>query len=255
MADIVAITRERHTTRTWQRPTSYTFAAKDPVVALVSQEVPRAMVAMALGFIERDGATSLVAIQGLKPGQNKFVSPEGRWLGDYIPAVYRVQPFKLARDQKSAEILCIDELAGGVSESRHGEPFFLPDGKPSPAISESLKMLGEIESDKCRTQRACDSIAQYKLLEPWPLKMQEGEQIIEANGIMRISEAGLYALEPSALAELRDVGGLMLAFAQLFSMQQIHRLAKLSATATASPTQTISNKLTDTHGIISFANL
>ncbi len=254
MTEVTAVSREHHAGKTWQRSTSWHFASKDPVAALVSLEIPRAMMSMAIGFVESEGAYVPVAVQGVKQGMNAFVSPDGRWLGDYVPAVYRAYPFQLGRNQDGAEVLCIDEAAGKVSENANGEPFFMPDGAPAKAVADAFNLLLQTEKDRQKTQKACETLTRHGLLEPWPLKMQDGEVVLEAKGLFRIAEAKLYALDSAALAEVRDSTALMIAFGQLFSMQQIHLLGKLGA-PNRSGQQAPAVNLSEENGLISFANL
>jgi hypothetical protein len=255
MTQLVPVTKERHAGLTWRRPANYLHIAQDPVVVIVAQEVPRVMGQMALAFIENEDGYMPIAVQGLKPGQNKFVSQDGRWLADYVPFAYRSYPFKLARNQSGNEILCIDEAAGNVGNAADGEPFFLADGSPAPTVMAIFQLLVQIEKDRKSTRKSCDVLARHRLLEPWSVKAQDGTEQFEANGIFRIAETVLYALSPEELAEVRNSGGLMLAFAQLFSMQQIQKLGKTIPSSDGEPGSRQVPKLLDEDGIISFANL
>ncbi len=253
MTEYTVVSRERHAGKCWQRPGNYTFASQDPVVSLVSQEVPRAMMFMAIAFIESPGTCVPVGVQGLKQGQNKLVSKDGRWLTDYVPAVYRTYPFRLAHSAEGTEVLCIDEAAAKVAEGNRGEPFFAEDGKPTQVVTEVLTLLVHLEKEHQVTQKACAALVRHALLEPWPLQVKEGEQAMDVGGLSRIAEAKLQALDAAALADVRDAGALMLAYGQLFSMQQAHLLGKISAQAAASGPPAL--KLFDNNGVISFANL
>ncbi len=254
MAEYCVISKERHAGKTWQRPPNYAFAAKDAVAPLVAHELPRAMASMGLGFIESSGVYTLVAVQGLRQGQNKFVSRDGRWVGDYIPATYRTYPFRLGRNPDGIDILCIDETAAQVSENRNGEAFFLLDGTPAPALTQAFQLLVELEKDRLKTQKACDALARHDLLEPWLLRANDGDKVLEAAGLFRVAEAKLYALDPAALAEVRDNSGLMIAFAQLFSMHQVHMMGKPGAQTRSVQEAPVIN-LREENGLISFANL
>lgn len=255
MAEITAVSRERHAGKTWQRPANFFFASKDAIAALTSQEIPRALSSMAIGFVASDGGYLPAALQGIKPGQNRFVSSSGSWLGEYIPAIYRVFPFRLARNENNVEVLCVDEEAAQVSDNDRGEPFFMPDGSPAPAVAEAFKLLLQLEKDRQNTEKACAVLARLELFEPWPLRGQQGEETFEASGVFRIAETRIYSLDATALTELRDCGGLMLAFGQLFSMQQIHKIGKLGLPPAGSAAVQPAPKLLEENGIISFANL
>ena len=85
MPNFVAVSRTHHTGQRWQRPSSYRFAAQDAVVPLVAQELPKAAMHIPFGFIATDERFVPVAVQGLEPGRNLFVAPDGRWLATSPP--------------------------------------------------------------------------------------------------------------------------------------------------------------------------
>src|SRR5690554_4691123 len=112
MAQLTVISREQHANKRWKRYTSYSFAASDAVVPLVVQELPRACLALPIGFVKTDSGFQLVAVQGLLPGKNLWVAPDGRWIGPYVPAAYRGYPFVLANTEDGKRVLCVREDSG-----------------------------------------------------------------------------------------------------------------------------------------------
>src|SRR5690606_13482573 len=117
MAELTVISREQHADKRWKRYTSYSFAAGDAVVALVAQELPRACLSLPLGFVKTEAGFQVVAVQGLQPGRNLWVAPDGRWLGGYVPAAYRGYPFVLANTEDGKRVLCVRPDSGLVNES------------------------------------------------------------------------------------------------------------------------------------------
>jgi hypothetical protein len=63
-----------------------------------------------------------VAVQGLAPGQNLFVAPDGRWLAAYTPAAYRGYPFQLAHAENGQQVLCFDEESGLITDGPRASP-------------------------------------------------------------------------------------------------------------------------------------
>lgn len=232
MANLQAVSRERHAGKRWQRYTSYFFAAADAVVPLVAQELPKACMAVPLGFIAAGEAIVPVAVQGLQPGKNLWVSSEGRWLAQYIPAHYRGYPFVLANTEDGQQVLCIDEDSGLLSDTE-GEAFFDADDKPMKAVQDVLGFLTQIATNREATQRVCQVLQKHQLVQPWPIKIQNdgGEQNIE--GLQRIDEAALNSLPADAFTEVRDAGGLLVAYCQLLSMQHLQKLGGLAREQTA----------------------
>ena len=227
MADFQVITRERHGLQYWLKHSTYTFAASDALCGLVAQELPKAMLSMPIGFMAEGDHFVPVAVQGLAAGQNLLVAPDGRWLAQYIPAFYRGYPFRMATTEQGDQVLCIDEASGLLSESA-GEPFFNEDGTPGQSVLEILDFFTQIASNRLLTRNICSALQQHGLIQPWPITLQgeQGEQLVE--GLFRIDEAALNALTAESLAEVRNAGGLTVAYCQLLSMQHLSTLGTLA---------------------------
>lgn len=227
MTDYQVITRERHGLQYWLNHSSYTFAAGDALCPLVAQELPKAILSMVIGFMAESDHFVPVAVQGLAAGQNLFVSIDGRWLTPYIPAPYRGYPFRMATTEQGEQVLCIDEASGLISESI-GEPFFNEDGTPGKSVLEILAFFNQIEANRQLTHSICQVLQRHSLIQPWPITIQDehGEQKVE--GLFRIDEAALNALTAESLAEIRNVGGLTVAYCQLLSMQHLSTLGTLA---------------------------
>lgn len=228
MSKFQPISRNLHARQRWQRYRNFYFAAQDTVVTLVVQEFPRAQLALPIAFVQVDNAFIAVAVQGLKPGKNLFVSPDGRWLADYIPAAYRGYPFRLANTETGQEVLCIDEDSGLITDDPDGEAFFNEDGSPAKVVADILNFLTRVQANRQVTERICAVLQKHQLIQPWSIKVQgeQGEQNIQ--GLYRIDEAALNALPAEAFIELRQTGALPVAYCQLLSMQHLPKLGRLA---------------------------
>lgn len=231
MTHLQPITLTRHRDRRWRRYSDYCFAANETLAPLVVQELSKAVMSLPIGFIPEADQYKLVAIQGLQPGQNLFVTADGRWLGGYIPAHYRANPFALAKTTEGQQVLCIDEDSGLLIDDPapdEGEPFFDADGQPAEPLRLVLSFLEKLAADRQRTECLCALLAEQALIQPWPLtlKTADGEHPVE--GLHRIDEAALNALPAAAFETLRQAGALPLIYSQLLSMQHIALLGKLA---------------------------
>lgn len=230
MPRLVAISRTQHAGRRWLPYTSYAFAAGDALAPLVAAELPAATLRLPIGFAARDGAFVPVAVQGLAPGRNLFVAPDGRWLGGYVPAAYRSHPFHLAKSAAGPEVLCFDEDSVLLAaDGAGGEPFFADDGQPAARIVEVLAFLRTLEAGRRATAQICAALHRHGVLQPWPItvKGEAGEQRVD--GLFRIDEAAFNALPAEALLELRAAGALPVVYCQLLSMQCLPVLGQLAA--------------------------
>lgn len=227
MTDYHVITRERHGDQYWLKQSGHSFAAGDALCPLVAQELPKAVLFVPIGFIAEGDHFMPVAVQGLTPGQNLFVAADGRWLASYIPNPYRAYPFRMAPTEQGEQVLCIDEASGLLSESA-GEPFFNEDGTPAQSVQEILAFFNQIDANRQLTRSICAVLQQHGLIQLWPITVQgeQGEQKVE--GLFRIDEAALNALTAEALAEVRNTGGLTVAYCQLLSIQHLSTLGTLA---------------------------
>lgn len=230
MPNYQAVSHSAHAHRGWRRYSSYAFASRDAAATLTVQEAGRAALYLPLAFIPAAEGVALVAMQGLAMGQNLLVDAQGRWQAVYVPAVYRSHPFRFGTVEGSDQpVLCVDADSGLLTDSTgDGEAFFAADGQPAPALQQVMQLLQAVASDQPRTERICAQLQALELLEPWPivLKTDQGEQAVQ--GLLRINEARLQALEASVLKELQDSGALVLAYCQLLSMQHLPLLATLA---------------------------
>lgn len=228
MPKIKPITKSEFVGRHWGRYTDYTFAANDAIVPLVMQELPKAQLTMPIGFAFKEDQAFPVAVQSLQPGTNMFVGQDGRWLGRYVPAAYRGYPFMLADTEDGKQVLCIDEESGLISDAQ-GEEFFTSSGEMSKAVSDVLNFLQQVQRDRQRTLQICAVLKKHDLLQPWPIrvKVEEGAEEKNVEGLYRVDEKALNQLEYKAYKEVSQAGALPLVYCQLLSMQHLQDVARL----------------------------
>ena len=75
---------------------------------------------------------------------------------------------------------------------------------------------------------ACDLLKQHQLIKPWPIKLKTDAGDKDITGLFQIDEAALNLLSAEALLEIRNSGGLLLAYCQLLSMQHLSFLGQLA---------------------------
>lgn len=223
-----ALSKNAHAGQRLKRNSSHAFANGEALAPLVKQELAKACMGLPIAFVQTGNTFAPMAVQGFEPGKNLCVGPNGQWLGNYIPALYRGYPFALLPDHNGQLALCFDSDSQLVNEVE-GEALFDANGQPSQAIQNVLNFLNQIEQDRKLTQRLCQSLAEHKLLQPWPIKVQiEGGMEKSIAGLLRIDEAALNQLGHTALQALQRSGALAIAYMQLLSMQHVGTLANLS---------------------------
>lgn len=225
---VTPLSLQQHGQLRWRSPADYGFAGHDNLCPLVLQELPKAVMALPIGFIAQQDQFLLVAIQGLQAGSNLYVAPDGRWLAGYIPAPYRSHPFRLARTESGQQVLCIHSDSGLVSASE-GQPFFDDQGQLAPATAQVLQFFQQLEGNRQHTSAACTLLQQHGLIQPWPVRLQTDAGAQELGGLLRIDEAALNQLSGATLEALQRSGALQLAYCQLLSMQHLASLGQLAA--------------------------
>ena len=229
MPNYQVISKARYEKKRWLRFSSYAHAEREAVMPLTSAELPKALMSLPIGFIRQGESYVPVAVMNVQPGKNLFVAPNGVWAGRYVPAAFRSYPFLLGRTPEGQQVLCIDEDAGLVSDGPGGEPFFDEDGQPSKPVLETLEFLNQLELARQATAVTCAMLAKHELFQPWPIVIQgdTGEQK-SIEGLFRIDELALNKLSAEALLAVSSVGGLVMAYCQLLSMQHLPLLAQLA---------------------------
>ncbi len=229
MPTITPISRDVHGAKRWKRYNGYKFAALDVVVPLVITELPRAALALPIGFVAQGDDLMPAAIMGIARGENLLVALDGRWGGAYVPAVFRGYPFVLASAGDDREVLCIVEDSGLLTDNSDGEPFFDEKGNPSQPVADIVSFLQQVSIARKLTHRVCAVLKENGLIEPWPIVINapSGDQNLE--GLYRINEAALNTLPGEALLKVREAGGLPVAYCQLMSMQNLTMLGRLAA--------------------------
>lgn len=240
MAELAAVTPERHAKKVWKQVTNYTFAASDTVIPLIGSEISKVVPVMPIGFVKQEAGYQLVAITALQSGKNLYVASDGEWLVNYIPSVLRAYPFRLLKpDNAEKSILCIDEASGLLVEStEEGNDFFDDENQPVQRIKDIINFLSQVEANLLVTEGAVNALADADLIAPWELKLKQGEEVMPVKGLFRVDEAALNKLDDKGFLTLRKAGGLAIAYGQLFSMNQLavlDRLGELQCQVAANP--------------------
>jgi hypothetical protein len=219
------ITASRHSGLRWTRNRDFRFAAQDTAVPLILQELGRIAVDLPIAFVPAGESFVPVALLGIEPGRNACVDVQGRWIADCLPELLRSHPFALAPIEDGRQVLCIDEEVESHTGSETGEPLFDADGKPTERLVRIRDRLAQRAAGREAARRVGALLASHKLIQPWPLRIKDGDNERGIDGLYRIDEAALDALPAEALGALRSSGALPMAYGQLLSMYNLRKLA------------------------------
>ena len=221
-----ALSPSQHATKHYLPRQGYSFANNQQVVPILLAELSKLIPHYSLAFIQQDNTYKPNVLTGLGGGKNLYVNHDGKWLASYVPAFLRSHPFRLLPSNNQL-VFCIQE--DHLSDSQ-GKPLFDDEGNLIKPVQDTLNFLNECEKSRKVTQAACKSLDQAGVIETWDLqvKQSENKDSVKIDGLYRISEKALNELDNETFADLRKNGALALAYAQLFSMNQISRLKELA---------------------------
>lgn len=233
----VALSHETHSNKRWRRFKDYQFAASAAVAELVAHEFSAACVSLPIAFILKDKNFLPVAVQGVINNVNLFVASDGRWLGRYVPAIYRSYPFSMATTQAGQLVICVDDASGlitnplDVSEAATLQAeslrFFNDQGNLDPFVKSIGSFLEQIQASRLITARMCAALNDEKLLVPWSIQVKTPIGQYQPDGLFRVDESKLQGASVDTLDRLNKVGALSAAYCQLVSMQHIQLLGNL----------------------------
>jgi len=215
----------------------YGFAAGVTAVPLTCVEFPRAAREYTIVFAG-DKEVVPVALLGTSDAENLYVSSEGEWSADYVPAFVRRYPFVFSMSEDKTKLtLCVDESWAGCNREGRGQRLFDDQGERTAYLSQMLAFLEEYQAHFTRTQAYCRKLVELALLEPMKADLTlRGGQKRSVTGFQAVNRAKLKALPAEKLAELVQSDELELTYDHMLSMNNfaliVNRVAKKETPAT-----------------------
>lgn len=221
----IALLPSQHADKHYLPRGGYNLAAEQSVADILVAELPKLLPHYVLCFIKEGERFQPVALLGFGQ-QNLYVAPNGKWIGRYVPASLRGHPFTLATSEQGEKVFAID--AEHLTDDG-GDALFDDAGQLVGHAAGTLDFLKQCERNRHVTQKAANVLGDAGVIAPWPLKIEQGEgqEPLTVNGLYRVDEKALNALEGEAYAALKGAP-MALAHAQLFSMSQLNQLTELA---------------------------
>jgi hypothetical protein len=213
----------------------YGFARQMSAVPLVLREMPAAAREFPIIFAREGDGIKLLAILGLKKGENLFVQADGRWGGSYVPAGLRQYPFVIGRVKDSDRaLLSIDQGYAGFNQKGEGEALF--DGKggtlfgasgaASKLVTKARDFAEDFAKSSVLTERFCKTLKDLDVLSPMRITLAgpDGEKR-EIDGLQTVDRDKLKALPGDKVKELLESNSMELIFLHLQSLGNLRSLA------------------------------
>lgn len=180
---------------------------------------------------QETGQFQMVVLYGLAPGENLFLVNDS-WQAMTVPLAVQSGPFRLISDGADDDrmMIGIDNQSPFLG-SEEGEALFDADGQETEFLKARKEVLGHYFEGDQITRAFIDLLSELELLVQRELKLNANGEKIEIGGLYSVDEAKLGDLSPEDFEQLRTRGFLPVVYAQLMSMHQVRRLARLRAKA------------------------
>ncbi|MCW8125592.1 SapC family protein [Microbulbifer halophilus] len=171
-----------------------------------------------------------VALLGLKVGENLFVDGD-KWKGVFVPGSIRNHPFVLAPAGENKEQMVVGLIENSpVLGEEEGNALF-SDGEETDYLkAKKENLVGYLESEQM-TKAFISVLAEKDLLASQNVSVTAGGEKINLGGVYIVDEKKLGELSEEDFADFRKRGFLPPLYAQLTSMHQFSRLARMQAEA------------------------
>ena len=222
----VPVSAARHAGVSVEANDSYAFSAGVNAVPLMAVEFMRASVEYPIVFTAEGEDVMPAVVLGVRNDQNLYLTADGQWKADYIPAFIRRYPFVFSSSADGQSLtLCIDESHPGVNREGRGRALFGADAKPTTYVEKVLEFLKEFQAHFERTRLFGRRIKELGVLEPMQANVTtpKGEKIV-LGGFMVVSRDKLRALGGNALEQLAKNDELELLYLHLASMRNFNEV-------------------------------
>ncbi len=230
----VVLNSEAHRNIKLAPVTSYAFGANMNAVILAGQEILEAAKDYPVVFAKTEsGETSLLAILGIRNGQNLFVDENGKWEEDrYIPAFFRRYPFIVTELPGAAEgqlSVCVDSGYEGY-DAPAGMQLFDDQGNQTEDMKRAVQFLTDFQNQHQRTRAMIKLLQEYNLFKDVSanITLPDGEKIGFGN-LMMVDEEAMLKLDDEKIVALVRSGGLAWIYAHLVSISNFRDLMNHAA--------------------------
>ncbi len=265
LSKLVPILKQTHQGSRWRKPPNFQFAAGDHLMPLGLAELRTAAMSLPAGFVRIGEKFMLVAVQGLRNGENLVLATSGKWLASHLPNSYQGYPFRMARIDQERYQICVREDsefirdAGDLPENaKNWHPLFDEEGNLGKLLAERVQQMQQHASDLLAAEKATEKLQELELIKEWDIAVrEEGKDAPkQVRGLYTIDQDRLATLDGDALVSMRDCGALLLTYLQLFSAYNMPALVEIARRRWREPEEReLDFGEADEAGNISFDNL
>lgn len=214
------VSSERHADLCVDTQVGHAFAARVNFVPLTVSEFQAGSHHYPIVFLAQGDLYVPVALLGYGHEQNLFLTTEGGWDCEYVPAYVRRYPFIMANlTEQQTFTLCIDRAAEACNEAGRGERLFLIGGGRSAYLERMLTFVQQYQADFDASTRFAARLHSWDLLEQMQAQVALGSgEKLSLGGFLTVSRDRLRALSGEQLRALAADDSLELVYRHLFSL-------------------------------------
>jgi len=226
MVQFVQLSKDKYSEHALLDLNDLTGYANRVTLPIYGAEISRLALQYPLAFIQQENGFGIHLLCSLSSeSPNAWITSEGKWLGNYIPAIIRQSPFTVLPNDEGERIICVDQDDPRLGDA--GRSLF-NNGEPTEFLNNIIKLLEQLYFNGEGTQKAINLISSYELIIPWPITVSHSEEFeIPVKDIFRIDEAKLNQLEDDQWLALKHVGAIPLIYGQLLSMGHLGKLLQI----------------------------
>lgn len=230
--NVETVDSTRHRTLRVKMDSGFDHAKAQHIAPVTLAELAATASSYPVVFIKRpaDGTFMMVAMMGLRSGENAYHAPEF-WESTYVPLAVQRGPFLIGYDDRRPEAdeitACIDTTSPYLSET-DGIALFDANGQQTDFMQSRHQMLGTIFESQKVTDAFSKTMNELGLIVPMTLqlRMQNGD-VRNVAGLFTLDEAKIKQLSADQLKSLHESDYLAPCYLTLASLHQLKQLIRL----------------------------
>lgn len=218
---------QKHAELTYKGVAGYAFARELASAPLAVSELPEAARHFPILF-PPEGRVVPVALLSLRRGSTPFVTADGDWAVDYIPAHIRRYPFVLGETESADRFLVMIDRAAPQFSADGGEKLFVDGTAPEGGIVERAReFLSNFHRQLAQTEVLLKPLDEKGVLVVRQLTVKRGEKTeVAVSGFRQVDPEALAKLDDATLAAWVRSGLMAVVIAHLHSLSNAERLLR-----------------------------
>jgi hypothetical protein len=227
--NVKPVSKVRHRDFSVKTGDDFSFTRSINSVPVTAIEFPNVAPEYTIVFSGKDKTLFPIAILGVKPDENMYLSADNTMTASYVPAFLRRYPFVYSTADDGATLtLCIDETFSGCNQKNIGERLFDANGEQTMYLKNVLGFLNEYQTQFNRTVQLCQKLSELNLLEPMRAQIRPANgSAVTLGGFLTVSRKRLKELSADQLHSLVKSDALELIYLHLQSLQNLKKFTGL----------------------------